>query len=156
MKANNLSITVKISLLGSLIAIIVATLIGVISTFQAKDMVERRMLHSELPSKVENISKSIEKQIAKMKDAAQLLSSNQYILAAANTHQRDDALLVAELQRIAEQFDLATASWANRNTAEYWNQHGFLRVLNHQEDGWFYGFTQSGDPFSISIFRETK
>ena len=155
MKANNLSITVKISLLGSLIAIIVATLIGVISTFQAKDMVERRMLHSELPSKVENISKSIEKKIAQMKDAAQLLSSNKFILAAESTHQRNDALLVAELQRVAKQFDLATASWANRNTAEYWNQNGFLRVLNHQEDGWFYNFTQSGEAFSISIFRET-
>jgi len=70
MKANSLSITVKISLLGSLIAVIVATLIGVISTYQAKGMVERRMLHSELPSKVENISKSIEKQIAQMKGAA--------------------------------------------------------------------------------------
>ena len=155
MKANSLSITVKISLLGSLIAIIVATLIGVISTYQAKGMVERRMLHSELPSKVENISKAIEKQIAQMKDAAELLSSNQFILANAKNHQQDDTLLVSELQRIAKQFDLATASWANRETAEYWNQHGFLRVLNHQEDGWFYGFTQSGEAYSISIFRET-
>lgn len=155
MKANSLSITVKISLLGSLIAIIVATLIGVISTYQAKGMVERRMLHSELPSKVENISKSIEKQIAQMKDAAQLLSSNQFILANAKNHRQDDTLLVSELQRIAKQFDLATASWANRETAEYWNQHGFLRVLNQKEDGWFYGFTQSGEAYSISIFRET-
>ena len=154
MEAKHFSITVKISLLGSLISIIVAMLIGSISTYQAKGMVEKRMLLSELPSKVDIISKAIEMQISTMKNAAFMLSGNHYILSEVKKYQPDEALLVDELNRIAEQFDLSTASWANRETAEYWNQNGFLRVLNSQEDGWFYDFTQSGQAFSISIFRE--
>jgi len=51
---------------------------------------------------------------------------------------------------------LNDASVANRNTAYYWNQGGFLRELNHQQDGWFFGFTQSGQQTSVSIFQEAN
>ncbi len=150
----NLSITQRITLLGSLIAIIVASVIGATAIYSAKTMTEKRMLESELPSKVESINKSIAQQILQLKSAAQQLSSNQFIVEMAKQGTLNEAMLVDELKRIARQYDLVTASWANRQSAQYWNQDGFLRVLNQQQDGWFFGFTQSAEPFSISIFQE--
>ncbi|MBD1583618.1 methyl-accepting chemotaxis protein [Pseudoalteromonas sp. S16_S37] len=154
MRMYNLSITQRITLLGSLIAIVVASVIGARAIYSAKAMTEKRMLESELPSKVESINKSIAQQILQLKSAAQQLSSNQFILNMAKQGQLDESVLVDELKRIANQYDLVTASWANRKSAQYWNQNGFLRVLNQQQDGWFFGFTQSGNDYSISIYQE--
>ncbi|TMO94531.1 chemotaxis protein, partial [Pseudoalteromonas sp. S3178] len=82
------------------------------------------------------------------------LSSNLLITQSAKQNTLDEKLLVNELKRIAAQYDLVTASWANRETKQYWNQNGFLRVLNREQDGWFFGFTTSGSAYSISIYQE--
>lgn len=113
------------------------------------------MISSELPSKVKAIENYISLEINQLLGAAEQLSSNSYILDWANSGNTDDSLLVQELQRIQQQYNLATASWANRNTGQYWNQNGFLRTLNTKQDGWFFGFRDSGQPYSISIFQES-
>ncbi|WP_046006760.1 methyl-accepting chemotaxis protein [Pseudoalteromonas rubra] len=154
MHNTGLTITQRITLLGSLIAVVVACLIGFISTYQAKSMIETRMLGSELPSKVESINKSISQQIGQLKSAAKQLSSNQFLLDAVNKGQLDEQVLLSELARVQNQYALVTASWANRETRQYWNQNGFLRVLNQQQDGWFFQFTQSPEEYSISIYQE--
>ncbi|CCQ11634.1 putative methyl-accepting chemotaxis protein [Pseudoalteromonas luteoviolacea B = ATCC 29581] len=148
------TITQKITLLGSIIALSVAILIGATAVFRSEDMIATRMMQSELPSKVENINRAIGEQINELKQAAEQLSSNKFILDAVANNTLDETVLVNELTRLTDQFGLVTASWANRQTAQYWNQNGFLRVLNQQQDGWFFGFTGSGQPFSISIFQE--
>ncbi len=154
MQNTGLTITQRITLLGSLIAIAVACLIGVTSLYSAKTLTNERMLQSELPSKVESINKSLSKEINSLKNAAQQLSSNLFITQSAQQNQLDETLLVNELKRIAAQYDLVTASWANRENHNYWNQNGFLRQLNREQDGWFFGFTQSSQAFSISIYQE--
>ncbi|MCG7533710.1 methyl-accepting chemotaxis protein [Pseudoalteromonas sp. OOF1S-7] len=154
MHNTGLTITQRITLLGSLIAVVVACLIGFISTYQAKSMIETRMLGSELPSKVESINKSISQQISQLKSAAKQLSSNQFLLDAVSKGQLNEQVLLAELARVQNQYALVTASWANRETRQYWNQNGFLRVLNQQQDGWFFHFTQSAQEYSISIYQE--
>ena len=156
MTIKNLTITQKITILGSTIAICVAALIGLTSLYSSEDIIERRMIESELPSKLHSISNQIGGEINELLGAAQQLSSNEFILEWARSNNQDDTLLLKELNRVAKQFDLATASWANRDTAQYWNQHGFLRVLkNDAADGWFFGFTNSKQPYSISIYQES-
>lgn len=156
MTIKNLTITQKITILGSTIAICVAALIGLTSLYSSEDIIERRMIESELPSKLHSISNQIGGEINELLGAAQQLSSNEFILEWARSNYQDDTLLLKELNRVAKQFDLATASWANRDTAQYWNQHGFLRVLkNDAADGWFFGFTNSNNPYSISIYQES-
>ncbi|WP_440053178.1 methyl-accepting chemotaxis protein [Pseudoalteromonas sp. T1lg65] len=155
MQNTGLSITQRITLLGSIIAILVAVLIGFTSVYSAKTMTQQRMLGSELPSKVESINKSLQLQIDTLKSAAQQLSSNRFIVQSATNNTLDETLLVEELKRITQQYNLVTASWANRNTGHYWNQEGFLRKLNRQQDNWFFAFTQSAQPYSISIYQES-
>ena len=156
MTIQNLSITQKITALGSIIAICVAVLIGLTSLHNSKNIIEQRMIESELPSKLQTISNHIGGEINELLGAAQQLSANTFILDWANSGNTNDALLLKELNRLVEQYDLATASWANKNTAQYWNQDGFLRVLkNDAADGWFFAFTQSKQPYSISIYQES-
>jgi len=52
MALNQLTITKKITLLGSSIALIVAALIGATAIYSAKQIIEQRMIESELPSKL--------------------------------------------------------------------------------------------------------
>ena len=151
----NLSITQKITALGSGIAIFVAALIGITSLYSSEDIIVQRMIESELPGKLQTISNHIGGEINMLIGAAEQLSSNEFILQWAETN-NNDALLLKELNRLVEQYDLATASWANRNTAQYWNQEGFLRVLKNDEaDGWFFAFKESRKPYSISIYQES-
>ena len=146
-----LSITQKITALGSGIAIFVAALIGITSLYSSEDIIEQRMIESELPGKLQTISNHIGGEINMLIGAAEQLSSNEFILQWSQTNNND-----ALLYRLVEQYDLATASWANRNTAQYWNQDGFLRVLKNDEaDGWFFAFKESRKPYSISIYQES-
>lgn len=149
-------ITQKITLLGICIALLVAALIGITSIYSAKQIIEQRMIESELPSKVQAINNYISIEINQLKSAAQQLSSNQFILNWAASNNAQDGILIDELKRIKRQYNLATASWANRESAQYWNQDGFLRVLNNQQDAWFYAFKESKQAFSISIFQESE
>ena len=113
MTIKNLTITQKITILGSTIAICVAALIGLTSLYSSEDIIERRMIESELPSKLHSISNQIGGEINELLGAAQQLSSNEFILEWARSNNQDDTLLLKELNRVAKQFDLATASWAN-------------------------------------------
>ncbi len=150
------TISQKVSFLSSIIAIAVALLIGVMALVSAKNIIETRMVESELPSKVNAISNYLSKEITVLLEASEQLSGNPFVLDwAAKSGQQDDALILANLKRIVAQYDLVTASWANRNSAEYWNDKGFLRVLNHEQDGWFFAFRDSGQERSVSIYQES-
>ena len=155
MALNQLTITKKITLLGSSIALIVAALIGATAIYSAKQIIEKRMIESELPSKLQAIDNYITHDINQMISAAEQLSSNEFVLEWARSGNTDDKTLLKELNRLVKQYDLATASWANRETAQYWNQDGFLRVLTKDQDGWFFAFTNTTQPFSISIYQES-
>ncbi|SFB91038.1 methyl-accepting chemotaxis protein [Pseudoalteromonas denitrificans] len=149
------SITQKVAFVATLVAIVVASIIGSISIFSSKSIIEERMIHSELPSKVKEIKNYLSKEINILLMASKQLSGNQFIQNWAQQKSPNDSLLITELNRLVEQYDLATASWSNKNTNDYWNQNGFLRTLNRQEDAWFYAFKSSGQAFSISIFQES-
>jgi len=76
----NLSITQKITALGSGIAIFVAALIGITSLYSSEDIIEQRMIESELPGKLQTISNHIGGEINMLIGAAEQLSSNEFIL----------------------------------------------------------------------------
>ncbi|KPH63975.1 chemotaxis protein [Pseudoalteromonas porphyrae] len=156
MTLNHLSITKKITLLGISITFVVAAFIGATSIYSAKNIIEHRMIESELPSKLQAINNYISHDINELISAAEQLSSNEFILDWSQSTDTNDRLLLKELNRLVKQYDLATASWANRETAQYWNQDGFLRELTQQQDGWFFAFKQSKQPYSISIFQESS
>ncbi len=159
MKFNSISIKQKV-VAGITFAVLASTIIvGVMAQRQARSVLEHRLIDIELPSMLEQINAQIDREVMQLLLAAEQVANNEFIKQAVNTTSLDaqtEALLVKELNNVRSQYQLNDASVANRNTAYYWNQNGFLRQLNQQQDGWFFGFTQSGKPTSVSIFQEAN
>lgn len=159
MKLNSITIKQKV-VAGITFAVLASTIIvGVMAQRQARSVLEHRLIDIELPSMLEQINAQIDREVSQLLLAAEQVANNEFIKQAVDTTSIDaqtEALLVKELNNVRSQYQLNDASVANRNTAYYWNQNGFLRQLNQQQDGWFFGFTQSGKPTSVSIFQESN
>ncbi|MDA0148508.1 methyl-accepting chemotaxis protein [Vibrio sp. LaRot3] len=156
---NNISIKQKV-VAGITLAVLASTIIvGVMAQRQAREVLEHRLVDIELPSMLNQISTEIDNEVRQLLEAAKQLATNEFVKAAIHNDvvtASDEALVVKQLNNVRNQYKLNDASVANRNNANYWNQNGFLRQLNHQQDGWFFGFTQSGAPTSVSIFQEAN
>ncbi|WP_413699626.1 methyl-accepting chemotaxis protein [Psychromonas sp. KJ10-10] len=51
---------------------------------------------------------------------------------------------------------MSNASFADKTSNKYWNQDGFLRVLDTNQDGWFFAFKSSGKSESASVYSDTN
>lgn len=82
------------------------------------------------------------------------MANNPFILnAIADTDMTADEETIL-IDQLKQQFSLNDASVANRKTADYWNQDGFLRRLTPQQDAWFFDFIQSGPERMLNVFTE--
>lgn len=151
-------LTVKQQFVQALVVLILlsSVLTGLLAYNQSRQLVVSRMLQHEMPSLVRQVSLTLESQIAQMTTATQQLAENPYILrwAEAGFAADDEIVLLTQIKKVKQQLNLDAASWADRKTARYWNQDGFLRVLNQQQDGWFYAFRDSGQATNVSLFTE--
>ncbi|MBY8033215.1 methyl-accepting chemotaxis protein [Vibrio fluvialis] len=156
-KFNNMTIKQKV-VLGITLAVLASTIIlGVMAQRQARDVLEHRLVDIELPSMLEQISAQIDREVSTLLQAAEQIANNEFIKQAIANKDIDpaaEAVLVKQLNNVRNQYKLNDASVANRKTAYYWNQNGFLRQLNQQQDGWFFGFTSSGNQTMVSMFQE--
>ncbi|OEF79849.1 chemotaxis protein [Vibrio tasmaniensis 1F-155] len=157
LKTNSLSIKQKV-VLGITFAVLASTVIvGAMAQKQARDVLSHRLVDIELPGMLERINGEIDREVSQLLLAAEQIASNEFISDAIESTDRDAVLenkLVKQLNNVRNQYQLNDASVANRQTAYYWNQDGFLRQLNQQQDGWFFGFTQSGQQTMVSMFQE--
>lgn len=159
MKLNSISIKQKV-VAGITFAVLASTIIvGVMAQRQAREVLEHRLVDIELPSMLEQINSEIDREVTQLLLAAEQIANNEFIKQAVDTNSISpdvEAKLIKQLNNVRSQYKLNDASVANRNTAYYWNQNGFLRQLNQQQDGWFFGFKQSGNATSVSIFQEAN
>ncbi len=157
MNFNKISIKQKV-VAGITFAVLASTIImGVLAYKQSRSVLEHHLIDVELPSIVEKISSEIDREVSEMLLAAEQITNNEFIKQAVDgtdIESATQAMLVKELNNVRQQYQLNDASVANRNTGYYWNQNGFLRQLNQQQDKWFFDFTQSGKATSVSIFQE--
>ncbi|QUM85751.1 methyl-accepting chemotaxis protein [Moritella sp. 28] len=140
-------------------AVITATLlVGFVSQNLAKEVIETRLTNSELPAKLMQIRNQVDKEISSLQQAAQQVASNRFMLELLQTERTpaQEAQLVQVLNDVKSQYQLIDASFANRITGDYWNQNGFLRQLNRQQDNWFFDFTNSSQQQSVSVFKESN
>jgi methyl-accepting chemotaxis protein len=138
------------------IVVLIATIsMGILSFYQARAVMLKRTTETELPAQLTQIKNSVENQIESLSINAELLANNPMILEwAKNGHSKSgEAAVVALLNNTKERLGLDTASWADRSSAQYWNQDGFLRTLSTDKDGWFFDFTRSGKEKNVSVYR---
>lgn len=157
MNLNHLSIKKKL-ILAMISAVLFSTaLVGILSQQQARKVIETRLLESEIPATLLQIRNQIDKEVSLLQAAAQQLATNPLVIDSLTaTLPQDNTQLVTLLNEIKQQYHLFDASIADRNTGNYWNQNGFLRQLNHQQDSWFYNFVRSGNAKMLNVFREAN
>ncbi|MDN3616390.1 MAG: methyl-accepting chemotaxis protein [Vibrio gallaecicus] len=157
-KFNSMSIKQKV-VAGITFAVLASTVIvGVMAQRQAREVLSHRLIDIQLPSMLEQINAEVDREVSQLLLAAEQVASNEFIIDAVSSTDRDpsvEAKLVKQLNNVRNQYQLNDASVANRQTSYYWNQNGFLRQLNQQQDGWFFGFTQSGQRTMVSMFQES-
>lgn len=156
---NSSSISIKQLIVVSLVlAVIVSSaLVGILGQYTAKSLVSERLEEVELPNTLQRIRNELDKEISVMKSATKQLASDEFINVwiRNGSPKEQESIVVQNLNNIMRQYNLTNVSVANRETADYWNQDGFLRRLqNDALDGWFFGFRESGQESSMSLYTE--
>ncbi|QYJ75275.1 methyl-accepting chemotaxis protein [Shewanella sp. FJAT-52076] len=158
MNLNMLTIKQKILLTVSLAVILSTVAVGLLGQHSARDVVEQRMLGSEMPAKMLSIRNELEKDMVSLLNAAKQLADSRMLgkWLEQDRPAEDESRVVAQLQDVASQYQLAQASYADRETGAYYTQGGFLRVLTPEQDGWFFDYRSSGVQQSLNVFTEAN
>ncbi|QDE32917.1 MULTISPECIES: methyl-accepting chemotaxis protein [Shewanella] len=153
---NTLTIKQKILLTVTIAVLLSTILVGLLSQRSAKQIVEQRMLNSEMPSLVMQIRNEIDLEISSLLNAAKQLADSRMLLEWLQNDRpaNQESLVIAELNDIKNQYDLAQASYADRETAAYYNQDGFLRILTPEQDAWFFDYRNSKQEQMLNVFTE--
>ncbi|EKP0278410.1 methyl-accepting chemotaxis protein [Aeromonas bestiarum] len=154
------SLTLKQKILATVTLAVVLSclLVGYFSQRSAQQLIESRMFEQELPNLTQRIGKEIEKDLTSVASAARQLANDRFVLdwVARGMPKEQESILIDQLKDMTTQYGLVTASFADRQSAAYYNQDGFLRNLTPEQDAWFYGYTKSPQDLMLSIFRETN
>ncbi len=154
------SLTLKQKILATVTLAVVLSclLVGYFSQRSAQQLIESRMFEQELPNLTQRIGKEIEKDLTSVANAARQLANDRFVLdwVERGMPKEQESILINQLKNMTSQYGLVTASFADRQSAAYYNQDGFLRILNHEQDNWFYDYTKSRQDLMLSIFRESN
>ncbi|MCF3095843.1 methyl-accepting chemotaxis protein [Aeromonas australiensis] len=153
-----LTLKQKILATVTLAVVVSCLLVGFFSQRSAQQLVENRVFAQELPNLTQRISKEIEQDLHGIAQAARQLATDRFILdwVDRGMPKEQEPILINQLKDVANQYGLVTASFADRQSAAYYNQDGFLRNLTPAQDAWFYDYTKSQKEMTLSIFRESN
>ncbi|TNH88916.1 methyl-accepting chemotaxis protein [Aeromonas sobria] len=151
-----LTLKQKILATVTLAVVVSCLLVGYFSQRSAQQLIEKRMFEQELPNLTQRISKEIEQDLHSIAQAAQQLATDRFILdwVDRGMPKEQEPILINQLKDVANQYGLVTASFADRQTAAYYNQDGFLRNMTPARDGWFFDYTQGQKAMAIRTYRE--
>ncbi|AZG71570.1 methyl-accepting chemotaxis protein [Shewanella livingstonensis] len=155
---NTLTIKQKILLTVTFAVLLSTMLVGLLSQRSAKQIVEQRMLNSEMPSLLMQIRNEVDLEISGLMNAAEQLANSRMLLGWLQNGRPADqeSLVIAQLNDIKDQYGLAQASYADRESAAYYTQDGFLRVLTPDQDGWFFDYRNSKQERMLNVFTEAN
>jgi methyl-accepting chemotaxis protein len=154
----SLTLKQKIITTVTLAVVLSCLLVGYFSQRSAQQLIETRMFEQELPNLTQRIGKDIEKDLNSVANAAKQLANDRFVLdwVARGMPKEQEGILISQLKDLTQQYGLVTASFADRQSAAYYNQDGFLRNLTQSQDAWFYDYTKSQQDLMLSIFREAN
>lgn len=139
-----------------LMAVIISTsIVGFVGHSKAKELLISRLQQSDLPNLLLRVRNAVDGEISEMKVLTKSIATNPFLLdwIESGASKDNEANVISMLSNIAKDNNLSNASFADRKTAKYWNQDGFLRVLKDDSlDGWFFAFTNSNKEESASTY----
>lgn len=152
------SLSIRAKLLISLVvcALLPTLVVASIGLNQASAVYQARIQHSDVPNLLSSISQALNAEIGEMLTVADVIAHTPSYLEIAASGQIQANQLVTELSELAQRFNLSNASFADRTSARYWNQDGFLRQLdaNSPGDQWFFAYRDSQQPRSAEVYVE--
>jgi methyl-accepting chemotaxis protein len=150
-----LSIQSKL-VIAMLMAVVISTsIVGFVGHSKAKELLISRLQHSDLPNLLLRVRNAVDGEISEMKVLTKSIATNPFLLdwIKSGAIADNDTNVIKMLDKIAKDNNLSNASFADRKTAKYWNQDGFLRVLKDDNiDGWFFAFTNGKKEESASTY----
>ena len=151
----NWTIRTKV-LVTTLLSLVMVSLInGTVSTNTFAKTIESSILGVELPNSIGLIIGDIDKTVAEMKIIAKSLATNPHILEWLENGQNknEEPILIASLNALKSNNDLAATSFASKEDGSYWYQEGFLRHLKRgTDDDWFYNIIDAQLEYSFNVF----
>lgn len=103
-----------------------------------------------------NIGQKIDSRVSKMKLVSKTIANDTHIHDWVDNgfaeYQED--LLIEKLNIYVNEYELTSASFADKNTHKYWNHEGFLRILKPETDSWYYNYIASNQHNLISVYHD--
>ena len=129
-------LTIKQKILsGVCLSVLISALaVGGMNLTLLSGIMEKQLLEQQLPTQLQSIRKDVEKDLDTMTHAARQLASDPQISLwfEAGRPQEQEPLMLEKLRRLRQQYELMDASFVDRQSAAYYNQNGFLRLLTPQ------------------------
>jgi hypothetical protein len=113
-------------------------------------------IEGELPLVLDNLAHKIDARVAKMKLLSKTIANDTHIHSWVNEGFDADkeAILVNKLGFLVKEYELTSASFADKKTHKYWNHEGFLRILQPEVDTWYFAYLQSAEQDLISVYHD--
>ena len=148
----------KILLSVSLFILLSNLIAGTLGYRSAEALIRHQQLDEYLPALLEGERNALNGEFETLKQATRQIAENPFLLnfAAQGFPAEQEPQLIALLNQVKQQFNLTTTTFVDRQSNRFWNQDGFLRVLNPQQDGWYFPYRDSGRTWDNSIHREAN
>ncbi|EDM48265.1 methyl-accepting chemotaxis transducer [Marinobacter algicola DG893] len=135
-------------------ALLASTLLLVsLNIFQMRGLLDRYLLNSALPSSLEAIANSVERDLQAPITASRLIAGNSYLKEWIRDNEPQQGLDPATqyLEGVRRSQDAASAHFVSASTGNYYTHQGIDRVVTPQADRWFYNFLESGETMELSL-----
>ena len=106
-----------------------------------------------LPNQLAKVEARIRYQLSTPLELSKGMSHNKFLTdwSLAGEPESGQADAIAYLKHIQTKNQALVAFWVSNVSKKYYNQGGILKVLNRQEDPWFYAFMDSGKTFQVAF-----
>lgn len=125
-----------------------------VSQYKSRELLVSRLEQSNLPNIVKKIRNTITYEILSMETLARSIATNPYLnhWVEQGADAGGEEILTQYLNDTLKQNQLSNTSFADKETDKFWNQHGFLRVMRTERDGWYQKLKASNVESSSSIY----
>jgi methyl-accepting chemotaxis protein len=143
-------------LIASGLLVIVCLVVLISYLWSQAKATDERLLEQQFTLSLVNLSQNIDARIASMQLIAKTVANDTHIQkwVASGFADNQESILVDKLRFLVSEYGLTSASFADKNTHKYWNQEGFLRVLQPETDTWYFAYLESGESDLVSVYHD--
>lgn len=151
----NFSNNTRIAALSALLLVVVLLLGGMSINQQVNDS-KNRIVETDLALRLASLGAKIDARVGQMKLISKSLANDKHIHAWVNGgfNAEQESILVEKLGFFVREYDLTSASFADKETHKYWNHEGFLRQLTPAIDTWYFAYLASGNQDLVSVYHD--